>query len=285
MMIALPKPQLLDIAGADAVNFAHAQFSNDVRSLANGRWQWNAWLSPQGRVRALFHLLREGDEHLRVLLRGGNANELRAALAPYVLRARVTLSAIDDVLAYGECGDAPASASFALTCEPDSTAFDLAGTARRRIILRRGASVAAPDTIGPDESWRLADIRDGLPDLAPVLADQMLPQWLGLDRLDAVSVRKGCYPGQEVMSRLHFKGGNKRSLYRLELASTEAPEPGTAVHTGSNEHAGQLVMAARDCDGHVEALASLADAAAGEPLQTREPVIRCTVRERFAAGA
>ena len=92
MLIALPPSQLLEIAGADAVAFAHAQFCNDVRALANGHWQWNAWLSPQGRVCAFFLLLRDGDERLRLLLRGGDAETLRAALARFVFRAKVQLS-------------------------------------------------------------------------------------------------------------------------------------------------------------------------------------------------
>ena len=63
---------LLELTGPDAVAFAQAQFSNDVPSLADGHWQWNAWLSPQGRVRFFFHLLRDDAQHLRLLLRGGD---------------------------------------------------------------------------------------------------------------------------------------------------------------------------------------------------------------------
>jgi folate-binding Fe-S cluster repair protein YgfZ len=93
----------------------------------------------------------------------------------------------------------------------------------------------------------------------------LLPQWIGLDRLGAVSVNKGCYPGQEIMARLHFKGGNKRSLYRLRWAGDSLVPPGTPLRGANDGESGLVVMAAHDSrDGSVEALASLADGTAGE---------------------
>jgi folate-binding protein YgfZ len=247
MMISLPDLQLLEIAGADAVNFAHAQFSSDVRALTDGAWQWSAWLSPQGRVRAFFQLVRDDHEHLRLLLRGGDPATLRAALAPYVLRAKV----------YLRISDATVLGAYA----PAAGALALPGSPARWVMAGESAAGAADISDGAREAWRLADIRAGLPVLAASLQDQLLPQWLGLDRLGAVSVKKGCYPGQEIMSRLHFKGGNKRSLYRIGLAGRDLPPVGaTLTQTGGGE-IGSIIMAAHSTDGS-EALATLLDAAA-----------------------
>jgi len=266
MLISLPEPQLLEIAGADAVNFAHAQFSSDVRGLENGRWQWSAWLSPQGRVRAFFGLVRDSNERLRLLLRGGTAEKLRAALAPYVMRAKVNLRVLDEVHVLG-------------SDEAQPGALDLPCTSPRWLILGSGKSHADASPQAR-QVWRLADIRAGLPELDDNLADQLLPQWLGLDRLGAVSVKKGCYPGQEVMSRLHFKGGNKRSLYRLELGGDAAPA--TALTTASGEAAGQIVMTAPRDTERYEALATLTDALAAAPLHAENAVsARASVLERF----
>jgi folate-binding protein YgfZ len=272
MMIALPGPQLLEIAGADAVNFAHAQFSSDVQALANGHWQWSAWLSAQGRVRAFFHLLRQDHDRLRLLLRGGDAEELCAALLPYVLRAKVTLRVLGGLQAFG-VDDASAAGAAAMA---------LPGLPARWLVLRESAGEAV-ESAEALANWRLADIRAGLPELGPALRDQFLPQWLGLDLLDAVSVRKGCYPGQEIMSRLHFKGGSKRHLYRLEMAAADPPAPGTALYTPSGENAGHVVNAERDGGGHTQALASLLDSAVATPLQTSDSTPPDSiVKRRFA---
>ncbi len=83
--------ETLLIEGPDAMTFAHAQFSSSVKSLSAGHWQFSAWLDPQGRVRALFHLARLGDERLLLLLRGGNAADMVASLQRFVLRAKLTL--------------------------------------------------------------------------------------------------------------------------------------------------------------------------------------------------
>ena len=76
---------------------------------------------------------------------------------------------------------------------------------------------AADPTIdaGEREAWRLADIAAGLPWLDAVTQDEFVPQSLGLERLDAVRFDKGCYPGQEIAARLHFRGGNKHRLHRI----------------------------------------------------------------------
>ncbi|MFS6628474.1 hypothetical protein, partial [Staphylococcus aureus] len=85
--------ETLSIEGPDALAFAHAQFSSDVRSLAVGTWQFSAWLSAQGRVRALFHLACLDEQRLLLLLRGGEAGALGEALRRYVFRSRLTIAA------------------------------------------------------------------------------------------------------------------------------------------------------------------------------------------------
>jgi len=265
MMISLSDLHVLEITGADAVSFAHAQFSSDVRGLANGVWQWSTWLSPQGRVRALFHLLRDGDEYLRLLLRGGDAEALRTDLARYVLRAKVAFCVRDARV----CG----------SDQPATDAPELRGSPPRWLVVAETAG--ADESPNARERWHLADIRAGLPVLADNLRDQLLPQWLGLDRLGAISVSKGCYPGQEIMSRLHFKGGNKRSLYRIEFAGM-AP-PGTALNASGDAASGLIVMSAQRGDHRSEALACLADASAGAPLHVSTvPGGEISVLERYA---
>jgi folate-binding protein YgfZ len=158
----------------------------------------------------------------------------------------------------------------------------LPGVPARWLVLREstGEAVESAQALA---NWRLADIRAGLPELGPALHDQFLPQWLGLDRLGAVSVGKGCYPGQEIMSRLHFKGGSKRHLYRLEMAAADPPAPGTALHTAGGENAGHIVSAERDGGGRVQALASLLDSASATPLQTSDSTTPDSiVKQRFA---
>jgi folate-binding protein YgfZ len=281
MTIALPVPQVLEIAGTDAAAFAHAQFCNDVIALAPGQWQWNAWLSPPGRVRHFFMLLRDAEDRLRLVLRGGDAQAMCTELTRFVFRTRVSLRAIAGVQASG-CDAAEAQAALgtlpdnaSMVVSAGSSGLRLPGPNSRWLLLSTpDSSVTAPSTAAELNRWYLDDIRAGLPELAPALQEQLLPQWLGLGRLGAINVGKGCYPGQEVMARLHFKGGNKRGLYRIQFDCDVLPAPGTPLFAAdATTEGGIVVMTAWDVGNRAEALASLADATAAGSLRSDPAII------------
>jgi folate-binding Fe-S cluster repair protein YgfZ len=67
-----------------------------------------------------------------------------------------------------------------------------------------------------------------------------------MQRLDALSFKKGCYPGQEVVARMQYLGKLKRRMYRFEFEAATAPEPGTeivALIEGAAHETGEIVDA------------------------------------------
>ena len=81
-LVPLDRAELIEISGADAIAFAHAQFASDVAGLDVGAWQWSAWLNAQGRTRAVFALLRVAPDHLLLWLPlGGARGDARCARA------------------------------------------------------------------------------------------------------------------------------------------------------------------------------------------------------------
>ena len=217
---ALPDLQYVTLSGADAVAFAHAQFANDVQALRNGHWQWNAWLSAKGRVLALFALLRRADEEVLLLLPDGGAAELATALSRFVFRRKVRIAARDDLHAWARLA-APAQAQGAALADPGDAAIelDMGGDGLPRTLLLAPAAQAAQAATDPAfvAAWRQADLRLGLARLEASQREQWTPQQLALDRLHAFSVKKGCYPGQEIVARTHFLGKAKRALQLLEM--------------------------------------------------------------------
>lgn len=195
--------QTLLIEGTDAIAFAHAQFSSQVTSLAVHRWQFSAWLDPQGRVRALFHLGRIADDRLLLLLRGGRASAMADALRRYVFRSRVSLTAMPPrSLATG-----PTSPLHELRTDGDAISFGC-GAHALVITTERGG----------DNAWRLPQMHMGWPWLPESRLNELLPPTLSLQRLHAAAIDKGCYPGQEIVARLHYRGGSKRHLHGVELS-------------------------------------------------------------------
>lgn len=222
---ALPDLQYVGLSGADAVAFAQAQFANDVQALRNGHWQWNAWLSAKGRVIALFALLRRADDALLVLLPDGGADDLATALNRFVFRRKVRIAAGEDLHACARLA-APAQAQGAALAERDggTIELDMGGDGLPRTLLLVPAAQATGLTADPAfaDAWRQADLRLGLARLQASQREQWTPQQLALDRLRAFSVKKGCYPGQEIVARTHFLGKAKRALQLLEgIGATE----------------------------------------------------------------
>ena len=201
---------VLALHGRDALAFAQAQFMNDVAALVDGGWQWNGWLTPKGRVIALFALLRRDAETLWLLLPDVAATELAGKLQRYVFRSKVALTPRDDLHASGAFACPAAAAGNAYRVEGDVVELDMCGDGGPRC-LRIGMSAAAADADALAR-WNGADLAHGLPRLPASQAEQWTPQQLSLDRLKAFSVKKGCYPGQEIVARTHFLGQVKRGL-------------------------------------------------------------------------
>jgi folate-binding protein YgfZ len=102
------------------------------------------------------------------------------------------------------------------------------------------ATDAQLDMSGTPAEWRLANLRAGIVEILGAQSEAYTPHMLNLDLLDAVSVSKGCYPGQEIVSRTHFRGASKRRLRRFESGSPAAA--GDKVSDGTRD-VGEVVNA------------------------------------------
>src|SRR5690606_24460970 len=116
---------------------------------------------------------------------------------------------------YGVAGaDAAAAVSTRLSMAMDTSA------SRYMVIAPRSEPLPEGDP-EPRDAWRLDDIRAGLPELRPATSGQFVAQMLNLDLVGAVSFSKGCYTGQEVIARAHYRGQVKRRMQRFATASEE----------------------------------------------------------------
>jgi tRNA-modifying protein YgfZ len=98
-----------------------------------------------------------------------------------------------------------------------------------------------------EREWRLAGIRAGLPQVYPETHETFVAQMLNLDLLGGIAFEKGCYTGQEIIARTHFRGAIKRRMFRFECAGPP-PVPGVRVLAG-DQHAGDVVDAAATSEG------------------------------------
>ncbi len=257
----------IDATGAEAETFLRAQLSRNPPAAGAGVAASAAWLDARGRVRALFRVLpREGG--YRLLTARESAPAVLAKLRMFVLRAKVEL-ALDEVrrvaAVVGASGDwlaarglgalarAPARPGDAPLIDADGVQWLRAGDG---LVYALGAereleaALAGLDRAGAERAV-LAEIRLGLPKLGTALVERYVPQMLNLDLLGAIAFDKGCYPGQEVVARLKYRGDVKRRLRRFggPLPAAGTPAPGEELVGAGGAGVGEVVVAAPAEDG------------------------------------
>ena len=257
----LPFLGVLRVGGADAARFLQGQLTSDVELLADGRTELAAYNTPQGRVIALLRL-HQAEDAIYALLPTDLLDRVSALLRRFVLRSKVDLQIAADLQVgwIGTTALSPAldAASFDVTrtvsALPDTVAthvvsFDYAPGRQVvavppdawRSITGLSSTRAHPDI---ENEWTAADIADGLPQVCAATSAQFVPQMLNLDLLDAISFRKGCYTGQEIVARTQHLGRIKRRMFRFSVAAEALPAPGDKLVEGA-AHAGDVVCAAR----------------------------------------
>ena len=261
---ALAEYAVVEVRGVDAAAFLQAQTMNDVATLAPGRWQWNGLLSAKGRVLALFALVRVAADRFLLVVPDVTGADVVAHLRRFVFRSKLTLA---ECTAFAAAAG-PAAASSdpgAVAGDADvGLALDFGGEGGPRwlwLLPPSHPSLAAADAT-TDADWRALDLMHGLPRLPPGQREAFTPQMLSLERLGAFSLKKGCYPGQEIVARTHYLGQAKRALVRL---------------SGAGLRAGQPVLAAGAAAGTVACATARGDTAlavlaldAGDPLTVDE---------------
>lgn len=263
---------LIRVTGEDAETFLQGQLTNDVRQVKADRSQLSSFCNPKGRMLATFRLFRLGDSICLQLPRERLAPVLQR-LRMFVLRAKVTVDDASDELIQvglaGECalgilGDLAAPDVDGVIQRDGLCAVRLPGKCPRFLLAGRSDTVRgwwehASHRARPANaaSWRLLDIRAGIPTVYDQTVEAFVPQMLNMQLVNGVSFTKGCYTGQEVVARMQYLGKLKRRMYLVRTDTEACPEPGTVLFSPASESAqgtGRVVASAPSPVGGCEAL-------------------------------
>jgi folate-binding protein YgfZ len=256
---------VLEAGGADATAFLHTQLSNDVQGTPADRSLLAGYCNAKGRLFAVPRLWRMADRW-QLVLAADTADAVLARLRMFVLRSRVALRRREEISLLGVAGPGAADclreAELPVPGEVDAVAVRgetsilrlPTPTERFMLCVPDGdaptlwAALARRATPTPGAAWRLLDIDAGLPAIYPATLESFVPQMVNLERVSGVSFRKGCYPGQEIVARMHYLGKPSRRMYRLQAAGA-APTPGSAVLDAAGREVGTVVDAQATGDG------------------------------------
>lgn len=233
------------ISGSDAKTFLQGQLTADLRKLSLERALLAACNSAQGRVQSVLTLL-ERDEGVLAVLPTSMAGRFVARLRSHVLRSRVivaeqsryTFAPLTTAQAEGLVSPLPQMPG-------ECVNRGVLGVLRWWSADGRYLLVAPDASFEPDAqddlAWRQADIAAGIPQVYPETHEFFLAQALNLDLLGGISFDKGCYTGQEIVARTHYRGTIKRRMMRF-AAHCAVPAPGARVMR-DGAHAGDVVDA------------------------------------------
>ncbi|QFU01706.1 tRNA-modifying protein YgfZ [Halomonas sp. THAF5a] len=286
VMTPLAHLGVLDVEGPDAERFLQGQTSAQV-SLADGTFApLTCFCTPKGRMLANAQLMRVAPAHYRLVMHASLVASLAEHLAKFAAFYKAELRTRDDLALLGLIGrEAPALAEVRFDAAAPRP-WHQAGDEKVQLLAHPGprprllvclsaerveaewARLAEHATPVDNAVWRLHDIQAGLAWLDADQRDAYLPQMINWEALGGISFKKGCYTGQEVVARAHFRGQVKKRLMRAQLDGGLLPEPGSAIEDANDKRLGEVLCAELDAYGEAEVLAV---------MSTKEPTLplRC----------
>lgn len=209
---------------ADAGDFLQNQLSADVLALATGESTFACYCEPKGRVLALMLVYRL-EEAFLALLSSELAQPIADRMRIYVMRSKVSIEILNKCAVSGSQAQTSTAEDSALAKIP------IPGSENHFVLLEQ--ELAGDSDASAQRAWKAAEFQSGVTWLNSNSSGEFIPQMLGFDQIGAVNFRKGCYPGQEIVARTHYKGATKRRTLRF---SSESPvTAGDKVSNGSRD--------------------------------------------------
>ena len=283
---------IVKISGKDSGEFLHSQLSCEVRRLEPGSIGTGSWCNPQGRMLMNFYLLRKED-HFFLILRSGLKDKVMKRLAMYILRSSVLIEDMDPDLALVGIASgtgselmepiigAPLPAMHSLIIHDGLLVSRVRDAGHRYLILGtvnqlKSFWTRCTEKLPPvtKEYWKLQDILNGLGWVDTITTGQFLPVEFNLDYLGGVSYSKGCYPGQEIVARIRYRGRVKKRLYIAYLKSGTLPQAGENVTVDGDPRKVGCIIEAASIPGNGYAVLAVVDC----ELVMNKPV--CTMNDR-----
>lgn len=271
---------LLAIQGPDAVKFLQGQVTCDIKELTDGQVRLGAHCTPKGRMLASFQALQPPTEEVWLLMPRKEVAFAQSSLGKYIVFSKAKLVDLSENYRFwGFSGAGSASLlgnhlgslpALDASWQKGEGFWILRFNAQRFLV---GFTSEATPLINAlttsaelvDENyWTLLNIAAGLGEVRASSRELFTPQSLNYQLVNGISFRKGCYTGQEIVARLHYRGAIKRHMYRFALeaeapTTNPLPSPGQRLVNSEGQNIGELVVAAVSGADRLELLANVAE--------------------------
>lgn len=266
-LISLEEWALVNVTGADSVSYLQGQITLDVAALGDNNHLPAAHCDAKGKMWSNLRLFHRAEGLAYIERRSLRDNQI-AELKKYAIFAKVTIAADDEAVLLGVAGFQCRAALTALfstlpdaenpVVQQDGTTLLWFPTPAERFLLVTDAEKAqaiarhleGQAQINDSKQWLALNIEAGLPVIDAETSAQFIPQATNLQALEAISFKKGCYTGQEMVARAKFRGANKRALYWLAGAASQVPAANDSLELklGENWRRTGTILAACQLD-------------------------------------
>jgi len=252
-LISLEEWALVNASGADHVSYLQGQVTLDVAALADNQHRPAAHCDAKGKMWSNLRLFHRGEGMAFIERRSLRDSQL-TELKKYAVFAKVTLLPDDEAVLLGVAGfqaraalagvfDALPDAGSPVIQQDDSTLLWFNLPAERFLLVTTAAKaqelqdkLAGEAQLNDSRQWLALDIEAGFPIIDSATSAQLIPQATNLQALDAISFKKGCYTGQEMVARAKFRGANKRALFWLAGKAGVVPAANDALEMQMGEN-------------------------------------------------
>jgi len=243
MQIQLNNRALIKLSGGEAESFLQNQLSNDINKLDEASVQLSAYCQHQGKMLALFWVMRQGDGFLLSF-----PSDLIEAILPrlkmFVLMSDVVIENVTNQ--YTQIG------------HMDKSVYGSYVINKRLSVELSPLSDTSNIDYSDQDVWDEVCIETGLPEVVQATTEIFVPQMLNLDINEiGVNFSKGCYPGQEVVARLHYLGKAKRRLFAFKSNSAMTAGDLLYCESSSSAKASGIVVSQVKCEADFLCLATL----------------------------
>ena len=241
MICRLIDRSILCMSGIDVQSFLQGQLSNDIDGLEEGTVQLNAYCQHQGKIIALIWVMKQADDFY-LSFASDLAEIVTKRLIMFKMMSDVTITDVSDELIQLGVVDQEFDGAYKLNNQQSV------------------ALVKTLDGVELDDAneWEAACIANDIPEVTLATSEKFVPQLLNLDINEVgVNFSKGCYPGQEVVARLHYLGKSKRRMRQFECEG-EVNVGDELIVTGSKSaKASGIVVRRVQLDGKSQCLATV----------------------------
>lgn len=272
-LIPLSQLGILEIKGDDSTSFLQNLLTNDVDALSINQSQLNGFCNAKGRLFAIFLLIRRAGSFQLVLPRTMCVG-LQQRLTMYKLRSKVVISEnSDDLSLLGLVSNTENTIAninlptqdYQVSENENALFIKLPGLIDRYLCLDHQPEIERfcqqlieqQWHVASETTWQVMDINAGLATVLPETKEKFTPQQLNFDLIGGVSFNKGCYPGQEVVARLHYLGNPSRRLFSAHCREKVQPEVGDEITDHDGNILGHIVTAQFNAIDTIKLLLSL----------------------------